>query len=232
MASSLVAAIISVFGARTTMVTEILENRADGHVDLVVGVEIAQQVAALLLQHADDAEGDAVDLDFLAQGVLLLKKVGGDFAAQHGHVAGAVAFQRGEEAAAGEIKVGGAHVTVGRPCRQRPFDVVVSEEDLVHRQDGRGHGDRQFRQFLELLELVHADVLAVAHQEEVFITEPGVLVDVEVVCAERADAADEGLVDAVDGGGHQGHRADADDDAEHGQERTGLVGADGRQRDQ
>ncbi len=89
---------------------------------------------------------------------------------------------------------------------------------------------------LEAGRLLHDGEPVVVGQGDLASGEIGVLEvlprkDHDVGHADALELGRDDVVETLDDGNHRDHRRDADDDAEHGQQRAHLVGADGLQRD-
>ena len=194
---------------------ELLHRGGVGHDDLVVGVEPA--LVALGLEDADDQEVDALHLDRLAEGVFVAEEVLHGRRPEDGDAGHAERFALGERAASLDLEAADAEVG-GRGPDDAAAGVLVVVLHLGAASDEWGDALEAWHALEDGLGVLEGEGLLAAggHAAEAALAGA----HDEQVGAHRRHAVHDLAAGACGQGEHGDDGADADDDAEHGEERT------------
>ncbi len=203
-----------------------LHDGGVGSEDIVVLVH-THGVVAFLLHHTDDAEGDGVEANDLADGVGTVgEEVIDHRLAEEANFGGRLDLGLGEHLALGDGQLTNLQVVeVGTVDTRRR--VVVAVDKLAGTLDEGGDGLDEMALVLE--GLVVGELQGLHRGGVLSHTTPhvGSRTDHDHIGSHLRDVALDAVLGALAHGEHRDHRRDADDDAQGGEEGPHLVGRNG-----
>lgn len=194
----------------------------DGDIDGVIEAEAHE--GAALVHGADHLVIDAVNFDFPADGLSAFEERREDIVAQNADRTVPIDFVVVEEAALGESVAVDDRVLGGAALKEYARDALGAVFDRAGLVRERREDVAVADHAVEFARMVHFDIAPAAAFPPILVIHPGVLLQVEDIRAERRDAFEEALGDAVDGHAHERNRDDADDDAQSRQNRPHFIG--------
>src|SRR5437764_2298747 len=180
--------------------------------------------------HADYLEWLLVNQNRFVDPTRCRKQRISDIIANHANVGATARFQVVKETAFFEIKRGGHDIIRYRPADQNITYFAVGILDAAYYAGSR-YGDHQVGIWchrdhaIECVRIFGLDFFAITIVPPVIDFSPRPLPDIEDVVAEDRHAFVEAGLDSTDGGAHQRHGDDADNDTERGEGGTRQVRA-------